>query len=52
MLRRELANFRPAWRSARGGGAVDDAAAMVTALFEAIGYRDRLEIRDWAEEMG
>ena len=46
MLRRELANLPAAWRSARGGGAVDDAAAMVTALFEAVGYRDLLEIRN------
>ncbi len=51
VLRREVANLRAAWRSARSGGAVDDAAAMVTALFEAVGYRDLLEIRDWAEEL-
>ena len=30
---------------------VDDAAAMVVALFEAIGYRDLVELRDWAEEL-
>ncbi|HEX2075133.1 MAG TPA: BTAD domain-containing putative transcriptional regulator [Geodermatophilus sp.] len=50
-LRRELANLRAAWRSARSRGAVDEAAAMVTALFEAVAYRDLLEIRDWAEEL-
>ncbi|MBL7524138.1 transcriptional regulator, partial [Frankia sp. CNm7] len=50
-LRRELANLRVAWRLARDRGAVDDALAMVTALYDAIAYRDLLEIRGWAEEL-
>jgi predicted ATPase/DNA-binding SARP family transcriptional activator len=50
-LRRELPNLRAAWRLARAGGSLDDAAAMVTALFDAIAYRDLVEIRSWAEEL-
>jgi predicted ATPase/DNA-binding SARP family transcriptional activator len=50
-LRRELANLRAAWRLARGRGAVDDAAAMLVALFDAVAYRDLLEIRGWADEL-
>jgi predicted ATPase/DNA-binding SARP family transcriptional activator len=50
-LRRELANLRAAWRLARSRGALDDAVAMVTALFEAVAYRDLLELRGWAEEL-
>ena len=51
VLRRELANLRAAWRSARSRGALDAAAAMVTALFDAVAYRDLVEIRSWAEEL-
>jgi predicted ATPase/DNA-binding SARP family transcriptional activator len=50
-LRRELPNLRAAWRLARSRGALDDAAAMVTALFDALAYRDLVEIRGWAEEL-
>lgn len=50
-LRRELPNLRAAWRLARGRGAVDDAAAVVTALYDAVAYRDLVEIRDWAVEL-
>ncbi|HSE07871.1 MAG TPA: BTAD domain-containing putative transcriptional regulator [Nocardioidaceae bacterium] len=50
-LRRELPNLRAAWRVARSRGSLDEAAAMVTALFEAIAYRDLIEIRGWAEEL-
>ena len=50
-LRRELPNLRAAWRLARGRGALDDAAAMVIALFDAVAYRDLVEIRGWAEEL-
>jgi predicted ATPase/DNA-binding SARP family transcriptional activator len=50
-LRRELANLRAAWRLARSRGSFDAAAAMITALFEAVGYRDLVEIRGWAEEL-
>jgi predicted ATPase/DNA-binding SARP family transcriptional activator len=50
-LRRELANLRAAWRLARRRGAVDVAAAMVVALMEAVGYRDLVEIRSWADEL-
>ena len=51
VLRRELGNLRAAWRSVRSRGALDAAAAMVTALFDAIAYRDLVEIRSWAEEL-
>lgn len=51
MLRRELANLRAAWRLARSGGYLDTAAAMVVGLFEAITYRDLVELRSWAEEL-
>jgi len=50
-LRRELPNLRAAWRLARGAGSLDDAAAMVPPLIEAIAYRDLIEIRAWAEEL-
>jgi tetratricopeptide (TPR) repeat protein len=50
-LRRELANLRAAWRSARSRGALDEAAAMVTALYDAMTYRDLVELRTWAEEL-
>ncbi len=51
VLRRELPNLRAAWRLARNQGALDDAAAMVVALYNAVAYRDLIEIRDWAEEL-
>ncbi len=51
VLRRELPNLRAAWRLARSRGSLDDAAAMITALFETVGYRDLLEVRGWAEEL-
>jgi tetratricopeptide (TPR) repeat protein len=51
VLRRELANLRAAWRSARDRGALDDAATMVTALLDAVAYRDLVEVRGWAEEL-
>ena len=50
-LRRELPNLRVAWRIARGHGLLDDAAAMVPPLIEAMAYRDVVEIRAWAEEL-
>lgn len=50
-LRRELPNLRAAWRLARSRAALDDAAAIVTGLFEAVAYRDLIEIRGWAEEL-
>src|SRR5207344_2708863 len=51
VLRREMANLRTAWRLARSRGNVDAAAAVVTALFDAMAYRDLVEIRGWAEEL-
>jgi predicted ATPase/DNA-binding SARP family transcriptional activator len=51
VLRRELANLRAAWRSTRRRGAIDDGAALVTALHDAVAYRDLIEIRGWAEEL-
>ena len=50
-LRREMANLRAAWRTARTRGSVDDAAALVAALFDAIMSRDLVEIRAWAGEL-
>jgi tetratricopeptide (TPR) repeat protein len=46
-----MANLRAAWQLARRRGAVDAAAAMVTGLMDAVGYRDLVEIRGWAEEL-
>jgi predicted ATPase/DNA-binding SARP family transcriptional activator len=51
VLRRELPNLRAAWRLARSRESVDDAAAMIISLFDAVTYRDLVEIRDWAEEL-
>ncbi|RZB13278.1 transcriptional regulator, partial [Streptomyces sp. F001] len=50
-LRRELPNLRAAWRLVRDRGSLDDAVAMVVGLFDAIAYRDLVEIRDWAKEL-
>ncbi|WP_209306366.1 BTAD domain-containing putative transcriptional regulator [Blastococcus sp. CT_GayMR19] len=51
VLRREVGNLRAAWRSVRSRGALDAAAAMVTSLFDAVAYRDLVELRSWAEEL-
>lgn len=51
VLRRELPNLRAAWRLARGQGSLDVAAAMVIGLFDAVTYRDLIEIRGWAGEL-
>ncbi|MEV4163431.1 BTAD domain-containing putative transcriptional regulator [Nonomuraea dietziae] len=51
VLRRELPNLRAAWRLVRSRGCLDEAAAMVIALFETVAYRDLIELRDWAEEL-
>jgi tetratricopeptide (TPR) repeat protein len=51
VLRREVGNLRAAWRSVRSRGAHDAAASMVIALFDAITYRDLVELRSWAEEL-
>ncbi|HEU5157502.1 MAG TPA: BTAD domain-containing putative transcriptional regulator [Streptosporangiaceae bacterium] len=51
VLRRELPNLRTAWRLARSRGSVDDAAAMIIALYQSVAYRDLIELRDWAEEL-
>ncbi|QYN37583.1 winged helix-turn-helix domain-containing protein [Pseudonocardia sp. DSM 110487] len=51
VLRRDLPNLRAAWRLARSRGRLDDATAMVTALYEAMSYRDLIELRGWAEEL-
>ncbi|GAA0949240.1 BTAD domain-containing putative transcriptional regulator [Pseudonocardia zijingensis] len=50
VLRRELANLRAAWRAARGRRSFEDAAVIVSALFDTL-YRDLVEIRGWAEEL-
>ena len=51
VLRRELANLRAAWQLARRRKDVDEAAAMIVALYDAISYRDLVELRDWAEDL-
>ncbi|WP_068278563.1 BTAD domain-containing putative transcriptional regulator [Aldersonia kunmingensis] len=51
VLRRELGNLRTAWRLARAGSALDDAAAMIIGLFDAVAYRNLVELRDWAIEL-
>jgi predicted ATPase len=50
-LRRELANLRAAWRTARDRGLVEDAAAIVAFLFDAVMSRDLVEVRAWAREL-
>ena len=51
VLRREMANLRAAWRLARRRGDMDAATAVVAALYDAMAYRDLVEIRGWAEEL-
>jgi tetratricopeptide (TPR) repeat protein len=51
VLRREMANLRTAWQLARRRKDVDEAAVMITALFDAISYRDLVELRAWAEDL-
>ncbi|WP_408004784.1 ATP-binding protein, partial [Pseudonocardia lacus] len=50
-LRRELGNLRAAWRLVRDRRSLDDAAAVVTSLMDAVGYRDLVELRQWALEL-
>jgi tetratricopeptide (TPR) repeat protein len=50
-LRRELANLRAAWRTARDRGLIEDAAAVVAFLFDAVMSRDLVEVRAWAREL-
>jgi predicted ATPase/DNA-binding SARP family transcriptional activator len=50
-LRRELANVRAAWRTARSRGLVTEAAAIVSGLFDAVMSRDLVEVRVWAREL-
>ncbi|WP_261325739.1 BTAD domain-containing putative transcriptional regulator [Modestobacter marinus] len=51
VLRRELANLRTAWRLARERGRLDATTAIIGGLFDAIAYRDMVELRGWAEEL-
>lgn len=50
-LRREIANLRAGWHTARVRGLLDDAVAIVTELVEVVVNRDLVEIRGWAEEL-
>jgi predicted ATPase/DNA-binding SARP family transcriptional activator len=50
-LRLALPNLRAAWRLARDRGLLDDAVALVTSSFDSVGYRDLVELRDWAVEL-
>lgn len=49
-LRRELGNLRAAWRLARRHS-LDAATSIVVGLFDAVAYRDLIEIRGWAREL-
>jgi predicted ATPase/DNA-binding SARP family transcriptional activator len=51
VLRRELANLRAAWQLARQRRAVDQAAVLIAGLYDAIGFRDLVELRGWAEDL-
>lgn len=56
VLRRELANLRAAWRTARRRGpgdpeAVEATLALVANLAVAIAYRDLVELWSWADEL-
>lgn len=51
LLRREIPNMRAAWRSARTTANLDAAVAMVLGVYNAIAYRDLIEIRRWAEDL-
>ncbi|HWM59534.1 MAG TPA: BTAD domain-containing putative transcriptional regulator [Pseudonocardia sp.] len=51
VLRRELPTLRAAWRLARRRADTEASTAIVVALMDAVGYRDLVEIRDWAEEL-
>ncbi|SEO47707.1 BTAD domain-containing putative transcriptional regulator [Trujillonella endophytica] len=51
VLRREVANLRAAWHLARGSGRLDATVALITPLYDAIAYRDLLELRTWAEDL-
>ena len=51
VLRRELANLRAAWALARSRGDLDAAVEMIIGLYEAIAYRDLVELRDWAVDL-
>jgi hypothetical protein len=48
VLRRELANLRVAWRTAR---ARRRRAALIASLFDAVMSRDLVEVRAWAREL-
>lgn len=55
-LRREMPNLRAAWRTARRLGvdhhpARSAAVSMIASLFDAIAYRDLIELRTWAGEL-
>jgi predicted ATPase/DNA-binding SARP family transcriptional activator len=50
-LRRELPNLRAAWGLARRRGDLDASVTVVTGLFDAIAYRDLVELRGWAAEL-
>ena len=51
VLRRELANLRAAWQLALRQESLDAAVAMVIELFDALAYRDLIELRGWAQEL-
>jgi predicted ATPase/DNA-binding SARP family transcriptional activator len=50
-LRRELPNLRAAWGLARHRGDLDAAVIIATGLFDAIAYRDLIELRGWVADL-
>jgi predicted ATPase/DNA-binding SARP family transcriptional activator len=50
-LRRELPNLRAAWGLARHRGDLDAAVAVASGLFDAIAYRDLVELRGWVADL-
>jgi predicted ATPase/DNA-binding SARP family transcriptional activator len=50
-LRRELPNLRAAWGLARHHGDLDAAVTVASGLFDAIAYRDLVELRVWVADL-
>jgi tetratricopeptide (TPR) repeat protein len=51
ILRRELGNLRGAWHLARRQNSLDDAIAIVVALYDSAGWRELTELWGWSEEL-
>lgn len=51
-LRAEISNLRAAWLIMRRDDRIGEAAELIVSLFPAIAYRDLVELRSWASELG